>query len=95
MSTELSLKDKVFEVVRTELLRVRREQSPDFAADIGLESCLVADLGLDSLSLVEAVVAVEQALRIDQLPLEALNDRDSGRFTVASLVNLCLEQAAA
>jgi len=99
MRTELqdvSMRDRVFEIVRAELLRVRREQAPDFDAEIRMESSLVADLGLDSLSLVEAVVALEQALRIDHLSLEALNDsRDGERFTVESLVNLCLEQATA
>jgi len=96
---DVSRRARVFEIVRAELLRVRREQAPDFDAEIRMESSLVADLGLDSLSLVEAVVALEQALRIDRLSLEALDERESRRdgerFTVASLVNLCLEQAAA
>jgi acyl carrier protein len=96
---DVSMRDRVFEIVRAELLRVRREQSPDFDVEIRLESSLVADLGLDSLTLVEAVVALEQALGIERLSLEALNDRESGRggerFTVASLVDLCMEQAAA
>jgi acyl carrier protein len=96
---DASMRDRVFEIVRAELLRVRRVQAPHFAADIRMESSLVADLGLDSLSLLEAVVALEQALRIDHLSLEALNDgesdRDGGRFTVESLVNLCIEHAAA
>ena len=102
MRTQLkdaSMRARVFGVVRAELLRIRRAQSPDFDAEIRMESSLVADLGLDSLSLVEAVVALEQALRIDHLPLAALNDRESERdgerFTVESLVNLCLERAAA
>ncbi len=96
---DASRKDQVFEIVRAELLRVRRAQTPHFDADIRMESSLVADLGLDSLSLVEAVVALEQALRIDQLSLDALNDCESGRdgcrLTVESLVNLCMEQAPA
>lgn len=102
MRTQLkdaSMRERVFGVVRAELLRIRRAQSPDFDAEIRMESSLVADLGLDSLSLVEAVVALEQALRIDHLSLAALNDRESERdgerFTVESLVNLCLERAAA
>jgi acyl carrier protein len=96
---DASARDRVFEIVRAELLRVRRAQAPDFHADIRMETSLVADLGLDSLSLVEAVVALEQALRIDHLSLDALNDRESERdrmrFTVESLVNLCMERAAA
>ena len=93
------MKDQVFETVRAQLLSVCRAQAPDFDTEIRMESGLVADLGLDSLSLVEAVVALEQALRIDYLPLEALSDGESGRagqrFTVESLVNLCLEQVPA
>jgi acyl carrier protein len=96
---DASTRDRVFEIVRAELLRVRRAQAPDFDADIRMESSLVVDLGLDSLSLVEAVVALEQALRIDHLSLAELNDRESERdgmrFTVESLVNLCMERAAA
>jgi acyl carrier protein len=96
---DASMKDRVFEIVRAELLRVRRAQTPHFEADICMESSLVADLGLDSLTLVEAVVALEQALRIDHLSLDALNDcvsdRDGARLTVESLVNLCMEHAAA
>jgi acyl carrier protein len=102
MRTQLkdaSMRDRVFEIVRAELLRVRRAETPDFEADIRMESSLVADLGLDSLSLVEVVVALEQTCRIDHLSLEALNDRESegdvGRFSVESLVNLCIEHGAA
>jgi len=76
MRTELqdvSMRDRVFEIVRAELLRVRREQAPDFDAEIRMESSLVADVGLDSLSLVEAVVALEHALRIDAV-LKRLKD---------------------
>ena len=96
---DVSTRNRIFDIVRRELLRVRREQAPDFDKEIRMESSLVADLGLDSLSLVEAVVALEQALRIPHLSLEALNDcasaRDSGCLTVGSLVNLCIEYAAA
>jgi acyl carrier protein len=93
-----SKRRQVFEIVRAELLRVRREQAPDFNVEIRMDSSLVADLGLDSLSLVEAVVALEQALQIKHLSLEALSERESGRgerFTVESLVNLCMEHAVA
>lgn len=96
---DATTRERVFEIVRAELLRVRRVQAPHFAAEIRMESSLVADLGLDSLSLLEAVVTLEQALRIDHLSLEAINggeaDRDGGRFTVESLVNLCMQHAAA
>ncbi len=101
MSTKLKhapVRDRIFETVCAELLSVRRTQTPQFDTEIRMESSLVADLGLDSLSLVEVVVALEQALRIDHLSLEALCECGSGgrgeRYTVESLVNLCMEQAA-
>lgn len=94
-----SAQNQVFEIVRRELNRIRREQAPDFDLDIRMESSLTADLGLDSISLVEVIVALEHALQIDQLPLATWSDRESDRddqrFTVASLVNLCLEHAPA
>jgi len=96
MGTKLkspSTRDRVFEIVRAQLARVRREQAPDFNAEIRMESSLVADLGFDSLSLVEALVAIEQAFHIERLSLEALNDDSDGAcLTVESLVNLCVEQ---
>ena len=90
-----SSRSTVFEIVRAQLLRVCREHRRDFDAEIRLESSLVADLGLDSLSLVEAVVALEQAFGIERLPLEALSDGCEGAyFTVGSLVDLCIEHTA-
>ncbi len=94
---KVSTQERIFETVRAELLRVCRVHQPGFAAEIGPGSSLVADLGLDSLSLVEAVVAIEEALHIEPLPLDALNGceagRESERFTVGALVKLCVERA--
>ncbi|MFP4892738.1 acyl carrier protein [Paraburkholderia sp. EG304] len=88
------MRNTVFGIVRTQLLRVCREHQRDFDAEIHLESSLIADLGLDSLSLVEAVVAVEQAFGIERLPLEALNEEHAETyFTVGSLVDLCIRHA--
>jgi acyl carrier protein len=85
----------VFEVVRAQLLRVCREHRRNFDAEIRLDSSLITDLGLDSLSLVEAVVALEQAFGIERLPLEALNEVSGDTyFTVGSLVDLCMRHAA-
>ena len=90
--------ERIFETVRAELLRVARQRQPQFAAEIGLGSSLIVDLGLDSLSLVEAVVAIEEALRIEALPLDALHECKAGcereAFTVGALVKLCMERVA-
>ena len=92
-----STQERIFETVRAELLRVCRVHQPGFAAEIGLGSSLITDLGLDSLSLVEAVVAIEEALRIEPLPLDTLHECQAGceRLTVGALVKLCAERAAA
>ena len=94
-----SNRQQVFEIVRGELARIVREQSPDFDADIGMDTLLTADLGLDSISFIEVAVALEKALCVDELPLgswtERESDRDGQRFTVASLVDLCTEHLSA
>ncbi len=94
---DASTKDRIFDIVRAELLRIRRAQAPHVQGEIRMDSSLIADLGLDSLTLVEAVVALEQALRIEHLPLGELSEfeGDGGRFTVESLVNLCIQRGAA
>ena len=93
-----STQERIFETVRAELLRVARQRQSGFTGEIGPRSSLITDLGLDSLSLVEAVVAIEEALRIEQLPLDALHECGAGgerdRFTVGALVKLCMERAA-
>ena len=85
--------DRVLEIVCRELARIRREHGGDANHEIRPDSSLVADVGFDSLSMVEALVAVEQALGIDELSLVAWTDeeleREGPRFTVASLVDVC------
>ena len=90
-------RQRIFDIVRTELLRIRSAHAPHVHGDIRMDSSLITDLGLDSLSLVEAVVALEQALRIEPLPLAELSESevDGGRFTVESLVDLCMQRGAA
>ena len=90
------MREQVFEVIRRELQRIR----PPHAAPIEIrpESSLVTDLGLDSLSMVEAVAAIEGALGLAELPLARWRDQElekpGDRFTVASLVQLCLRDFA-
>lgn len=94
---DASTRDRVFDIVRAELLRIRGAHAPHVQGEIRMDSSLITDLGLDSLSLVEAVVALEQALRIEHLPLTELSEceGDGARFTVESLVNLCMQRAVA
>jgi acyl carrier protein len=97
--TDTATKEHVFEIVRRELARIRRELAPEFDTQIRMDSSLVADLGLDSISMVAAVVAIELALRIDPLSLDAWSEQEAARtearFTVASLVDMCLERTSA
>ena len=85
--------DRVLDIVCTELARIRAEQGLDIDQCIRLESSLVADVGLDSLSMVEALVAIEQTLGIGERTLAPWADgeleREGTRFTVASLVEVC------
>lgn len=90
---DTSAQHRVFEIVRRELARIVREQGLELVTDIGMATCLTADLGLDSISFVEVAVTLEKALELDELPLNAWSDqeseRDEPRFTVGSLVELC------
>ena len=93
---EMATREQVFNVVREQLTRVRSGYASS-GARIRMETSLVTDLGFDSLSLVEVAAAIEDALQIEELPLLAWSDRESEkddeRFTVASLVDLCLESS--
>jgi len=96
---EAVAQDQILDVVRTELARICAEHGLDIDQDIGPESSLVADVGLDSLSMVEALVAIEQALGVGELSLGAWTDeeleREGTRFTVASLVEVCRRHLSA
>jgi acyl carrier protein len=97
--TDTAAKEQVFEIVRRELARIRQELAPEFDAQIRMDSSLFADLGLDSISIVAAAVAIELALRVDPLSLDAWSEQEAARtearFTVASLVDMCLERTSA
>ena len=59
------------------------------------EASLVEDLGLDSLKLVDLVLALEDRLGVGELPIqEWLDQQQADRtagFTVGSLVDACCE----
>ena len=64
---------------------------------ITMESSLTTDLGFDSISLVELACAVEQALNIDALPLQAWlgdeSERGRDRYSVAAFLRFTLSHA--
>ena len=73
--------------IQAKVVEIIAEQALLDVADIGAESSL-ADLGIDSLGLVECIFAIEEAFDI-QVPFNA-NDPESGDFdikTVASIVD--------
>jgi len=85
-----SIQDKVFQIIAT--------QAVVEVSDISLGQTM-ADLGIDSLGLVESIFAIEETFDID-VPFNA-NEPDSGDFdisTVASIVaavrKLVADQAA-
>jgi acyl carrier protein len=90
LRTDTATKEQVFEIVRRELARIRRELAPEFDAQIRMDSSLVADLGLDSISMVGAVVAIELALRIDPVSLDQWSEKEAARtearFTVVAFL---------
>ena len=60
---------------------------------VGLETSLVADLGIDSLRFVDLAFALEQAFSIAVFPLQDWYDaevkREGAHFTIGSLVDAC------
>lgn len=64
------------------------------ASAITPASSLLDDVGLDSLKLVDLTVALEEALGVDEFPMQDWVDSqqgDSSKLTVASLVYACRE----
>jgi acyl carrier protein len=87
-----SLEARVLGGVRAAILRVDRRVRPEA---IRAEASLVDDLGLDSIKFVGLGIALEEALGIEEFPMQDWSDREAarefGRFTVASLVAVCME----
>lgn len=67
------------------------------APDVCAERSLL-ELGLDSLSFVQLAVAIEEALGIEEFPLQQWADAEAARggpqFTCGSLARMCLELQA-
>ena len=60
----------------TLILKIVAEISPLSATDVRPDSELVAELGFDSLGLLELLVAVEDALKLPPVDIEALGRLD-------------------
>lgn len=62
--------------------------------NIGVETSLVDDLGLDSFLFVDLTVLLEEKLGVAGFPMQRWADAElerGGRFTLGSLVALCAE----
>ena len=58
------------------VLEIVREMSPSGLMEVGRDAALVADLGFDSLGLVELLVALEDALKLPPIDIERLGEID-------------------
>jgi acyl carrier protein len=76
----------------------RYAPDPDAARAIGLESTL-PELGFDSLTLVDVIVAIEQRFGFGEFPVQQWADDEArkpgARFTVRSLADACARLVAA
>lgn len=93
---DIATRDEVLRVIIGEIARLRHDGAGR-SDDIRPESSLVLDLGIDSISMIEVAAAIEGALKIQELSLRTWRDREAERvgprYTVGSLVDLCLETA--
>ena len=68
--------------VQQKVLEIVAEQAVLDVSDVGLDSSM-ADLGIDSLGLVESIFAIEEAFDIS-VPFNA-NDPDASEFDISSV----------
>jgi acyl carrier protein len=91
-------RERVLEALCAQVERLRERDTRLPAAPVTPESSVMTDLGFDSISVVELVCAVEQALCIQELPLQSWlaeeSEREDGRFTVSSFVDFAIERGA-
>lgn len=72
---------------RTVVLEIVRELAPSGVTEVGLDTALVAELGFDSLGLIELLVALE-----DELGLPAIDTQRMGKMErVADLERIVRE----
>jgi acyl carrier protein len=75
MSTTRSSSEQAIDA-NTLVLEIVREMSPLGVTDVKPDAALVAELGFDSLGLVELLVVLEDALHLKPIDLEALGKID-------------------
>lgn len=61
---------------RTAVLEIVRELSPSGVTEVGLDTALVAELGFDSLGLIELLVALEDELGLPAIDIQAMGKMD-------------------
>lgn len=76
------MSEEVTDSVRDRVLVILAEQAVLDTSDISMEATL-ADLGIDSLGLVEAIFAIEEAFDI-QVPFNA-NDPSTSEFDISTV----------
>jgi acyl carrier protein len=85
--------EAVMETIRNLLATLVRDSGID-SGDIRIDTSLVDDLALDSLSFVDLTLAIEDSLGLEEFPMQAWADAEGGRaspsYTVRSLVEACL-----
>jgi acyl carrier protein len=83
-------RESLFDLVRLELVKVAMTEVT--ADDIGPDSLLIEELGVDSLSFVDLALALEDLLEVDEFPMQAWVDECVSHdqpLTVGSLVAAC------
>lgn len=84
--------DEVYSTVRSVLAGLTKAE-----VEIGPQTNVLTELGLTSLTLVDLTLALEDALRLEEFPLQDWIDRENERgeegFRVASIVETCRQVA--
>ena len=89
--------EAALDVVRNVLSRL--VDKPDFdAATLSAETCVITELGLTSLELIDLTVALEDELMIEEFPLQDWIDQENQRgaegFRINSIVDICMRIAS-
>jgi acyl carrier protein len=84
--------ERLYDLIKAEVLKIL-DKDARARQPIELSTSLVDDLGLDSLEFIDLTLGLEEALKVDEFPMQDWADTEvekSGqRFTFASLVDTC------